>query len=80
MVCGWLTGMIVCQGNRLLKNILFLSLANIIIGLFILFMADWLAVAVFIGSVLALLTIYLVWRHILRNHYNLKSKNGGNYD
>jgi hypothetical protein len=79
MVCGWLTGLMVCQGNRLLRNILFLGLGNIIIGLFIFCMTDLPAVLVFSASYLALLAMYLIWRRIIRNHNNLQSKNGGNY-
>lgn len=69
-VSGWLTGMIVCKGNRHARNILFLILANIVTSICIFAVADWSAVFVFIGSVAASLLIFLGWRYLLKHHFN----------
>ena len=70
IVYGWLTGMLVYNGNRHVRNILFLTLANIITCICIFSVAGWLAVLVFPGSVAASLLTFLGWRYLLRRHFN----------
>ena len=69
LVCGWLTGMVVCRGNRPLRNSLVLCLANVVLGIWIFVLADWRAVPVFLGSMVTALLTHLRWQRELRNRF-----------
>ncbi len=69
LVCGWLTGLIVCSGNRIISNILVLFLANSIISILIFMLCDLSSVLVYLGSVAAALLTYLFWFNFLKNRF-----------